>query len=114
MRILILLFILLASSLTLLTHSQVIISDDESLPDPSAQLEVNSSTHGWLVPRMTSAQRDAISSPAAGLMIYNTETGSIEFFNNSTWVNVNAAANPNKPCGVLKVTHNGITYGTTP
>ncbi len=44
-------------------------------PDGSAMLEVTSGTgnnKGLLMPRMTTIQRDAITSPATGLMIYNT------------------------------------------
>jgi len=37
--------------------------------DPSAMLEVRSSTLGMLVPRMNTTDRDAISSPATGLVI---------------------------------------------
>ena len=43
-------------------------------PDASALLDVNSTTKGFLPPRMTTAQRAAISSPAKGLIIYNTTT----------------------------------------
>ena len=43
-------------------------------PDPSALLDVSSKTKGLLMPRLTSLERDAISLPANGLMIYNTTT----------------------------------------
>ena len=41
---------------------------------------------GLLIPRLTTAQRNAITSPADGLMIYNTTTKSINFYNNTSWV----------------------------
>ena len=44
-----------------------------STPDPSAALEVSSTSKGVLFPTMTKAQRDAIASPVAGLMIYQTD-----------------------------------------
>jgi hypothetical protein len=49
------------------------INDDGSNPDPSAVLQVQSTAKGMLIPRMTKAQRNAISNPADGLMIYQTD-----------------------------------------
>jgi len=53
--------------------------------DASAQLEVRSTTKGFLPPRMTTTERDAITSPAAGLMVYNTTTNKAQCYNGSTW-----------------------------
>ena len=49
--------------------AQVAISTDGSAPDNSAMLDVKSAGKGMLVPRMTAADRDAIASPATGLLI---------------------------------------------
>ncbi len=54
-------------------------------PDAAALLEVTSTTKGFLPPRMTEVQRDAISSPPAGLMIYNTTTNKLNFYNGTAW-----------------------------
>ncbi|MGQ9863097.1 MAG: hypothetical protein ACUVRD_01245 [Bacteroidia bacterium] len=54
-----------------------------AVPHPSAQLEIASTTRGLLIPRMNTAQRDAIPSPAQGLLIYNTDQNCIEFFDTS-------------------------------
>ncbi|TXB62720.1 hypothetical protein [Phaeodactylibacter luteus] len=51
--------------------AQVKVGDNPTAIDASSVLEVESTTKGFLPPRMTEAQRDAIVSPAAGLMIYN-------------------------------------------
>ena len=51
----------------------------------SAVFEANSTTKGALLPRMTTTQRNAISSPATGLEIYNTTTGRKEVYNGSFW-----------------------------
>src|SRR5690606_37648456 len=56
-------------------------------PDASSLLSINSTAKGFLPPRMTTTQRDAIASPATGLQIYNTTTLQNENYNGSTWVN---------------------------
>jgi PKD repeat protein len=53
--------------------------------DPSATLEVKSTTGGVLLPRLSTAQRNGISNPAAGLMIYNTSTECMEVYHSSGW-----------------------------
>lgn len=47
---------------------------------PSAIFQINSKNKGFLMPRMTTAQRNLITSPAEGLMIYNTDRNAIQFF----------------------------------
>lgn len=93
-------------------NAQFIISSDTSLPDSSSYVEVKSNERGWLIPRMTTQQRDAIQDPAAGLMIYNTDSQSIEFFNTTTWVNINAVASNHLECGTYTISFRGLTYGT--
>lgn len=67
----------------------------------SAAFEVNSTTQGALLPRMTTAQRDAIATPATGLEIYNTDTDRKEFYNGSYWrgdtVDIQLQANQSSP-----------------
>lgn len=58
--------------------------------DASAILGITSTTKGLLIPRMTTAERDAIGSPSTGLMIYNTITNQFEFFE-TTWQAVGGA-----------------------
>jgi len=64
------------------------------VPVNSAKLEITSTTQGFLPPRMTTAQRDAISSPATGLTLYctdctatDTSTGVMQTYNGATWKN---------------------------
>jgi len=54
--------------------AQVAITTDSSSADASAMLDVQSTVKGFLPPRMTEANRDAISNPAEGLIVYNTTT----------------------------------------
>ena len=60
-------------------------------PAASAQLDVSSTTQGLLPPRMTTTQRDAISSPASGLVIFNTTTNSLELKNSAGWISLSAS-----------------------
>jgi hypothetical protein len=55
-------------------------------PDASAQLDVSSTTKGFLPPRMTTTQRNAISSPVEGLHIYNTTTHKGNYYDGTNWV----------------------------
>ena len=52
----------------------------------SAVLEASSTTQGFLPPRMTTIQRDAILSPATGLVIFNTTTNGLEVKSSNGWV----------------------------
>ena len=52
----------------------------------SAILDVSSTTKGFLPPRMTTTQRDAISSPATGLTVYNTTTSREETYDGAQWI----------------------------
>jgi hypothetical protein len=55
-------------------HSQSIGIGANTTPDPSAVLDVNGTTKGFLPPRMNNVQRGAIPSPAPGLMVFQTNT----------------------------------------
>jgi len=57
-------------------------------PDPSSILDLNSDNSGLLLPRLTDLQRDAIATPANGLMIFNTDKNGIE-------LNTGTSATPN-------------------
>jgi hypothetical protein len=54
-------------------------------PVASAALEVVSTTKGFLPPRMTTTQKNAIASPAAGLVVYDSTTNKLQCYNGSTW-----------------------------
>ena len=62
------------------------INSDGSAPNSSALLDVNSTTKGFLTPRMTAAQIALISSPATGLLVYQTDdTTGFYYFNGTNW-----------------------------
>ena len=63
-------------------------------PAASAKLDITSTTQGLLPPRMTTVQRDAIVSPATGLVIFNTTTNGLEFKSSTGWVSLTAVNYP--------------------
>jgi hypothetical protein len=63
--------------LTIQEHNGTVVTNNVGInntnPNPSAVLDVASTTQGFLPPRMTNAQRTAIVSPAVGLIVYCTD-----------------------------------------
>ena len=66
------------------------INTDGSTPDASAMLDVSSTTQGLLIPRMTTSDREGISSPAIGLMVYDTSESIIYYYTGSKWQRLDA------------------------
>ena len=75
-------------------------------------LDVQSTSQGMLLPRLSSSQRDAIQNPANGLMIYNTDTKILEVFGGNTWTNLNGEKTSGVICGLSTIDFDGITYST--
>ena len=92
------LFTLLATViLTATTYAQVGIGTTN--PETSAALDITSTTSGILIPRLTENQRNAITNPASGLMIYQTDqTSGFYFYNGSDWTRL-APASDSKTYG---------------
>ena len=76
-----------------------------SSPDNSAKLDVSATDGGLLIPRLTEVQRDAISSPATGLMIFQTDgTVGFYYYDGSAWTALSGSgatgpAGPQGPAG---------------
>lgn len=85
-------------------------------PDASAQLEVLATDKGVLLSRMTEVQRNAISSPAEGLIIYCTDCKPIGLYNyiSGSWTNISGAILDNSADAVYGDPSNmlNITSGT--
>lgn len=62
------------------------VSIGTAAPDTSAIVDITSIDKGFLPPRMTEAQRDAITTPATGLMIFNTDINQPEYYNGTGWI----------------------------
>lgn len=73
--------------LPLIIQAQVGINDTGANPDPSAMLDISSTDKGLLAPRMNMAEREAITSPAIGLLVYQTDdkTG-FYYFDGTEWI----------------------------
>ncbi|NVO21243.1 MAG: hypothetical protein HXX13_16190 [Bacteroidetes bacterium] len=65
-------------------NAQVAVNTDGTAPDNSAMLDVKSFNKGFLAPRMTLAQRNAIATPATGLTIYQTDGITGLYYNSGT------------------------------
>ena len=63
-----------------------------STPNASALLDVTSTTRGAVLPRMNTTQMNAISSPVAGLMVYNSDSASYVFYNGSVWLKMGSGS----------------------
>ena len=66
-------------------NQNVSINNTGALPDASAMLDVSSTDKGLLIPRMNTAQREGIISPATGLLVYDTNESGFWFFGGSGW-----------------------------
>jgi hypothetical protein len=67
------------------TAQSVGIGTTAFTPDLSAQLEIQSTTKGVLIPRMNTTQMTAIPSPAQGLIVYNTERAAMYYYEGGAW-----------------------------
>jgi uncharacterized protein (TIGR02145 family) len=90
--------------ITITTNAQVGIGT--VIPNTSAVLDITSTNKGFLPPRMTAVQRDLISAPAQGLVVYCTNCGTngeLQVYNGTTWTNIvggaAAAVPPSYPTG---------------
>jgi|GEM_PF-1525065 len=101
--------LLLAICLSAPVVAQVGVNKDGSQADQSALLDVKGNDGGLLIPRMTTAEMNAIGSPATGLMVYNTTDNTFYFYNGAGWNKVEGAAEADGVIGneVLNATASG-------
>lgn len=82
--------------------SQIAINSDGSSPHISAGLDVSFTDRGFLPPRMTAAQREAITNPAVSLIIYCSDCLELQMYDGTDWVGIdlNMATEPNNQAPV--------------
>jgi hypothetical protein len=91
----------------------VSINPNGADPDTSAMLDVGSNSKGFLVPRMTSAQRDAIPLPATGLLVFSTTTTTFDYYTGSGWVSLSVSNVAPTPTPIIR-TYTSDTTWTKP
>lgn len=70
-------------------------------PNASAQLDISSTSKGLLMPRMTGAQRSAISAPATGLLVFQTDgSAGMYYYTGSSWIRLQSEVDAN-PSGTI-------------
>ncbi len=77
--------LLLFVTLALSSKGQVSVNTTGTAAHPSAMLDVSSTNKGLLIPRMTLAERNAISNPTTSLLVYVTNDSTFYFYTNSGW-----------------------------
>ena len=104
-----------------MTFAQMGVNSTGAAPATSAMLDVSSTTKGLLMPRMTTAQRTAIVSPATGLTVYDLTTQGIWFYDGIQWktivtpwsVSGNNISSTNSPTGNIVLGSNATITGNT-
>lgn len=91
------------------TTGNLIVQNAGTFTDvASSRLTINSTTQGMLPPRMTTAQKNAIASPATGLVVYDTDLKTIANYNGTSWVSLTANA-PSQQVYTGTITWTGTT-----
>jgi hypothetical protein len=76
------------SMIATLSFAQTNVGIGTTMPNTSAMLDISSTTRGLLAPRMTTAQRNSIASPAKGLLVYDNDLNALHHYNGSAWAAV--------------------------
>ena len=69
------------------------VINNSNIHNNGTEVEIASTTQGFLPPHMTTSQRDAIASPAAGLTMYNTTVNCLQSWNGTLWVDYDGCGN---------------------
>lgn len=92
MKKIIVLLLMLMAITNGIEAQNVAINGTGAAPAASAMLDITSTTSGLLIPRMSTAQKNAIASPATGLTVYDTTTNSFWFFDGTSWVELSSSS----------------------
>jgi len=115
-----------SQSNSLILGNNVNVGIGNTAPAASAIFEATSTSKGVLVPRMTTAQRTAIATPATGLLVYDSSLNLFYFYNGSAWTPISTSTGtvtsvntgtgltggPITTTGTLSLTNTGVTAGS--
>lgn len=101
--------------------SQGVTIGSNNPPHPSAALDIQSTSGGLAVPRLTTAQRNALANPTQGLQVYNVTTSCLEVYHSNGWKSISCSCSqapasplliqgPGQVCG----NQSGVTYWISP
>lgn len=100
--------------LPVISWGQVAINTTGAPPVTSSVLDISSTTMGFLLPRMSTAQMNAISSPATSLIVYNNSTDCYMFYTGTSWQNISCECNaaPTVPGSIIQSPSGTLVKGT--
>jgi hypothetical protein len=78
------------SNLQLQAQNIAVTDDNGYAADGSAMLDVKSTTKGLLIPRMDASQRSTISTPATGLLVFDTDDNTFYYYNGDDWISLSS------------------------
>ncbi|OFX24967.1 MAG: hypothetical protein A2033_16295 [Bacteroidetes bacterium GWA2_31_9] len=103
----------------LISQNIAITDDDAYTASSSAMLDVKSLSKGFLTPRLTTAQRNAILTPATGLLVFDTSLNGFYYYNGTAWINLSSGSSSgllwsyNSPYVYLSGSSDKVGIGTS-
>lgn len=96
-------------------HGQITVGGNT--PNVSASVDIQSTTRGFLPPRMSTTQKNAIATPATGLVVYDSTLNLLQLYNGTSWTSVGAVVNfvtREVPSGTVNGVNAVFTLANTP
>lgn len=86
------LYIIAATVLLMMNEISAQVGIGTTTPDASSMLDITSTTKGLLAPRMTTIEKNVITAPANGLLVYDTDMDKFNYFDGTSWVILEAGS----------------------
>ena len=103
-----------SSGLKQAANGGLILADNGNFTErESAILVLNSTTKGFLLPQLTTTQRDAIVNPRNGIMVYNLTTSFLNYYNGAAWTTINVGASSITTLNTLTASTQTFATSTT-